>query len=179
MGTDISCCSGEERDTFLQEVISICDMGLLMGAPVCDHLLRRIASACHQQTSPKPKDKALFEQSKHKKQRIDPVLKPETRLPAVDCPSVEFFKLHYMDSAEPVVLKNVIDYWPALGCRKWTIEYIKSVAGKRTVPIEIGARYTDSSWTQKLLTVEEFIDRYILQEKNTGELCIYIFYSMV
>eukprot|EP00064_Thunnus_orientalis_P002480 superscaffoldBa00000184_g2487 len=42
------------------------------------------------------------------------------------------------------------------------IEYLKSVAGCRTVPVEVGSRYTDEEWSQTLLTVNEFIDRYIL-----------------
>ena len=33
--------------------------------------------------------------------------------------------------------------------------------GYRTVPIEIGKRYTDDSWTQTLMTVNNFIKKYI------------------
>lgn len=45
-----------------------------------------------------------------------------------------------------------------------SIEYLRSVAGCRTVPVEVGSRYTDEEWSQTLLTVNEFIDRYILNK---------------
>lgn len=38
------------------------------------------------------------------------------------------------------------------------------MAGCRTVPVEVGSRYTDEEWSQTLLTVDEFIDRYILKK---------------
>lgn len=47
-----------------------------------------------------------------------------------------------------------------------SIEYLRAVAGCRTVPVEVGSRYTDEAWSQTLITVNEFIDRYIV-----GEVC--------
>lgn len=44
-----------------------------------------------------------------------------------------------------------------------SIDYLRSVAGCRTVPIEVGSKYTDEEWSQKLITVNEFIDGYILR----------------
>jgi lysine-specific demethylase 8 len=35
------------------------------------------------------------------------------------------------------------------------------VAGYRTVPIELGRRYTDDSWTQSLMTIGHFVDRHL------------------
>ncbi|KAG7223150.1 hypothetical protein INR49_015758 [Caranx melampygus] len=51
-----------------------------------------------------------------------------------------------------------------------SIEYLRSVAGCRTVPVEVGSRYTDEEWSQTLLTVNEFIDRYILNEGGVNSL---------
>ncbi len=45
-----------------------------------------------------------------------------------------------------------------------SLEYLKEVAGPRTVPVELGSRYTDEEWSQKLMTVAEFIDEYILSQ---------------
>ena len=30
-----------------------------------------------------------------------------------------------------------------------------------TVPVELGSRYTDNNWTQKLMTLNEFIDNHV------------------
>lgn len=49
-----------------------------------------------------------------------------------------------------------------------SIEYLRCVSGCRTVPVEVGSRYTDESWSQTLLTVNEFIDRYILNEVSAS-----------
>ena len=44
-----------------------------------------------------------------------------------------------------------------------------NLAGKRTVPVEIGSKYTDDSWTQNLMTIESFIQKYILLEDNKND----------
>lgn len=53
-----------------------------------------------------------------------------------------------------------------------SIGYLRAVAGCRTVPVEVGSRYTDEAWSQALITVNEFIDRYIV-----GEVCSVCQYS--
>ena len=42
-----------------------------------------------------------------------------------------------------------------------SLSYLKLIAGSRTVPVELGSRYTDEDWSQKLMTLSEFIDRYV------------------
>lgn len=44
------------------------------------------------------------------------------------------------------------------------MDYIRDVAGCRTVPVEVGSRYTDEEWSQTLMTVSEFISKYITGE---------------
>ena len=58
---------------------------------------------------------------------------------------------------KPVVIKNLISDWPAL--EKWDLNYFWEVMAQRTVPIEIGKRYTDSDWGQKLLRFEDFLSK--------------------
>lgn len=43
-----------------------------------------------------------------------------------------------------------------------SLEYLKQIAGPRTVPVELGSRYTDEDWSQKLMTISKFIDSYII-----------------
>ena len=56
-------------------------------------------------------------------------------------------------------------HWPAT--KKWNIDYIESSFGKRTVPIEIGSKYTESDWSQRLMTIGEFINKFIRQKSDT------------
>lgn len=36
----------------------------------------------------------------------------------------------------------------------------------RTVPVEIGSRYTDDDWSQQLMTISEFIKRFVNVSEN-------------
>ncbi|XP_057254010.1 bifunctional peptidase and arginyl-hydroxylase JMJD5 isoform X3 [Pezoporus wallicus] len=69
---------------------------------------------------------------------------------------------------KPVVLEGIMDHWPCM--RKWSVDYFCQVAGCRTVPVELGTRYTDEDWSQKLMTVGDFISQYIVNEKSVGYL---------
>lgn len=82
-------------------------------------------------------------------------------VPRYCCPSVEMFHATFFDLQHPVVITDAIGYWPALTSHKWSLRYLRRIAGSRTVPVEIGSRYTDEDWTQKLMTVNEFIDQYV------------------
>lgn len=46
----------------------------------------------------------------------------------------------------------------------FSVDYFCQVAGCRTVPVELGARYTDEEWSQQLMTVSDFISQYIMDE---------------
>ncbi|GFO23748.1 lysine-specific demethylase 8 [Plakobranchus ocellatus] len=84
-----------------------------------------------------------------------------SKIPRCSCPSVEMFQAMFMDVGHPVVITDAIGYWPALTTRQWNLNYLRSVAGCRTVPVEIGTRYTEESWTQKLMTIGQMIDQYV------------------
>ncbi len=152
----------------LKNAIKSCDMGLLMGAPVMDNVLTKVVFRLqtilhnHLKLNHSSAQKEQDESPK-KKSKVSPVANISL-VNAVDriCnPAIESFKSSFMDTGEPVILEKAIDFWPAFSTRQWSLEYIKSVAGCRTVPVEIGSKYTEDDWSQKLLTVEEFIDRYI------------------
>lgn len=51
--------------------------------------------------------------------------------------------------------------------KKWTdVNYLLTVAGERTVPIELGSHYADENWSQKLMTLKEFIRNYYLDSTD-------------
>ena len=72
--------------------------------------------------------------------------------------------LKIRNDMKPVVIKNLISDWPAL--QKWDLNYFWMVMAQRTVPIEIGKRYTDSDWGQKLLKFEEFLSKLTDQDEE-------------
>ncbi|KAL3379301.1 hypothetical protein AABB24_000153 [Solanum stoloniferum] len=51
-----------------------------------------------------------------------------------------------------------MDHWPAKS--KWNdMNYLRRVAGFRTVPVEVGKNYLCSEWKQELITFSEFLER--------------------
>ncbi|PVV03892.1 hypothetical protein BB560_001621 [Smittium megazygosporum] len=77
-------------------------------------------------------------------------------------PSVlEFAAIINKEDCEPFVIENAMESVPAL--KRWNdVNYLKYAVGKyRLVPIEIGSKYTDESWTQKLLYFGEYLDMVV------------------
>lgn len=113
------------------------------------------------------KSKTLKFPQKPDVDRLIKEMKKEKHVPKIPCPSLETFRRKYLINQAPVIITDAMEGWPALSTRKWTIDYLRQMAGYRTVPVELGSRYTDESWSQKLMTVNDFIDRYI--EMRSGE----------
>ena len=157
-------------------VMKTCDYGLLMGAPVCDNILARLSVAL-QEDFRERHGEGINEPSKKrevdtepisKKIKLDneeiPVIDPGNEVKRCHSPSLEKFTRDILPQNEPCIITGAMDFWPALSSRKWNLDYIKEKAGYRTVPIELGSKYTDDSWSQKLMTVKEFIDMYVSNE---------------
>uniref|UniRef100_A0A8C8YAJ1 Bifunctional peptidase and arginyl-hydroxylase JMJD5 n=1 Tax=Prolemur simus TaxID=1328070 RepID=A0A8C8YAJ1_PROSS len=154
--------------------LRVCDMGLLMGAAILGDILLKVAAILQTHRSGKrPAHSSTQEQPSTKKAKNDhgsiPDLKLERAVPRLRCPSLEHFRKHFLVPQRPVILEGVADHWPCM--KKWSLEYIQEVAGCRTVPVEVGSRYTDEEWSQTLMTVSEFISKYIVNEpKDIGYL---------
>ncbi|CAH1779520.1 unnamed protein product [Owenia fusiformis] len=175
----------ENKLTGLQSAIKTCDMGLLMGAPVLDNILSKIVTCLqmlhsnwsnHDNRDHKVSHtthKADHDQStdvnnelnepklKKPKMGIHVMIDPVKAIPRLECPSLETFRNLYMDKEAPVILERTVTHWPALSNRQWSVNYIKKIAGCRTVPIELGSKYTADEWSQSLMTIADFIDKYI------------------
>ena len=198
------------------EAMKACDMGLLLGAPILDNILTRIATEFQKNVQSRSTndqdmvystvsdDKSVINlkedktdisavvMSKEKRKLSDdslnlqsefnggeqsstvnnstkrrkgfaniPIINKNVELGHAFCPSLEAFLTNYMKKDKPVVLEGVMDHWPAKTNHQWSIKYLKNIAGCRTVPVELGSRYTDDTWTQKLMTIGDFIDNYI------------------
>ncbi|CAI4228660.1 unnamed protein product [Auanema sp. JU1783] len=57
----------------------------------------------------------------------------------------------------PVHIRNLVQSWPAF--TKWNFEYLNDVMGHRLVPIEIGTKYTEDGWSQKIISANEFFGK--------------------
>lgn len=53
-------------------------------------------------------------------------------------------------------IAGCLSHWKALNSWR-NIDYLMRVAGNRTVPIEIGSRYTEEDWSQSLVTFADFL----------------------
>ncbi|PSN73550.1 Clavaminate synthase-like protein [Corynespora cassiicola Philippines] len=85
-------------------------------------------------------------------------------IPRVENPSFSAFqsKLSLPETQTPILIEGAISHWPALSDpnRQWkNPSYLLShtLDGRRLVPIELGRAYTDSNWTQKIMSFGEFM----------------------
>ncbi|XP_066545111.1 lysine-specific demethylase 8 isoform X2 [Amia ocellicauda] len=165
----VCLCRGEPSQDALQEAIKTCDMGLLMGAAIMDNVLQRLVDILQKMVKKRVlENEGPCEVHSAKKVRTEcvcvPEISPTRAVPRVRCPALECFRTNYLIPQKPVILEGVIDHWPAFREHQWSVGYLRTVAGCRTVPVEVGSRYTDEEWSQTLLTISEFIDRYILRQ---------------
>jgi lysine-specific demethylase 8 len=170
----------EAVDSLNTELIKLCDLGLLMCGNLLErqfnNMIRHIRAANEEvedefRSSSSSSSKRLKLDQNDKLLSTDSIMKlaPEYSIKIEDSPSFEHLKENYVDKEIPVIIRNQMNHWPAM--RKWSIDYLIRLAGKRTVPIEIGSKYSDADWSQKLMTIEEFIKRFILNDaaSNAGK----------
>lgn len=70
---------------------------------------------------------------------------------------------------EPMVMRGLVEDWPAVS--KWKdINYLmKSTSGgERLVPCEIGKNYLSEDWKQEIIPFKQFVDRFIVTRKEHG-----------
>ncbi|XP_050173049.1 bifunctional peptidase and arginyl-hydroxylase JMJD5 isoform X1 [Myiozetetes cayanensis] len=150
--------------------VRLCDLGLLLGAAVLDNVLARLVHALQLRLPREmaPRDRPHAQRVRPERPPPPPTVQPEEAIPHLHCPSLEHFRDNYLIPERPVVLDGVMDHWPCM--KKWSVDYFCQVAGCRTVPVELGARYTDEEWSQQLMTVSDFISQYIMDENSVGYL---------
>ncbi|XP_023572018.1 jmjC domain-containing protein 5 isoform X2 [Octodon degus] len=168
-------CQPPREPTAVAAALRVCDMGLLMGAAILGDILIRVVAVlqAHLVSGKRPDCSPGQELPSLKKAKRDHVSAPDMRseraVPRLRCPSLQHFRKYFLLPGRPVVLEGVADHWPCM--KKWSLDYIQEVAGCRTVPVEVGSRYTDEDWSQHLMTVSEFISKYITKEaKDVGYL---------
>eukprot|EP01134_Creolimax_fragrantissima_P008355 CFRG8355T1 len=154
------------------ECVRWCDMGFLMGAPVREACLRQILKIAEQYvllndnsaigTVEFPTIPDIATLTCNQCNRLRPI-------PRVEAPSLEGFLVKYLNSETPVIITGAMEHWPALNERKWSIQSLYHRFGHRSVPVEIGSKYTDEDWTQRIMTLGDFLIQYLnpnVQEKG-------------
>eukprot|EP00878_Enallax_costatus_P033099 GHUV01036486.1.p1 GENE.GHUV01036486.1~~GHUV01036486.1.p1 ORF type:complete len:470 (+),score=171.44 GHUV01036486.1:702-2111(+) len=91
-------------------------------------------------------------------------------VPVELCPSIEQFLMKYMladGGPKPVVIRGAMQHWPAL--TKWQdTGYLSRVAGRRTVPVELGQDYLQEGWGTSLMTFDDFLYKHITPAAGPG-----------
>jgi lysine-specific demethylase 8 len=153
----------------IRDLIRMSDLGLLMGAPVMNDACGRMASklsALHRELVKSDgsidDEEGAIPPKKKKVSVPDSAHLPVIPVPSTKELSLEDFIESHLSSETPIVVSGMMSDWPCMTDRRWSVDYVRMMAGERTVPVEIGSRYTDDGWTQKLMTIGEFIDNYMV-----------------
>ncbi|KRY41107.1 Lysine-specific demethylase 8 [Trichinella spiralis] len=145
----------------LKDALCSCDKGLLLGCPISGNVLARLASLLHCKmidTYPL-EDMLINDKFDQALASVNDVCEHfEHCVPRVACPSLETFQRDFLIPQNPVVIEGALESWQAM--EKWNIAYLMSKCAYRTVPIEIGSKYTNDEWSQKLLTITDFVHEY-------------------
>ncbi|XP_044745723.1 bifunctional peptidase and arginyl-hydroxylase JMJD5-like [Coccinella septempunctata] len=163
----------------LREALQYVDRGLLMGAPfeinselltkVAEMLTTHIRKYFNENIGPLYEEAAVKTDSCNHKFLFENIKACE--VDSLVLPSLEQFNRLYFETQHPVKLQGCIDHWPAK--KKWKdLQYLLQIGGDRTVPVEIGTQYVDENWSQRLMTIREFVEKYYF--KNEGEMTGYI-----
>ncbi|XP_042883072.1 bifunctional peptidase and arginyl-hydroxylase JMJD5-like isoform X2 [Penaeus japonicus] len=141
------------------EIVRACDRGLLMGAPVGDNPLHTVASLLNHHARRSAQESVTDLPSETLPVSQQDEASVHCPLPSERCPPLDRFLLKCMNKGVPLKLLGIADHWPAL--KLWRIPYLREIAGARTVPVEVGARYTDATWSQTLLTLDDYLTRFV------------------
>eukprot|EP00922_Rhytidocystis_sp_ex-Travisia-forbesii_P065717 GHVS01097608.1.p1 GENE.GHVS01097608.1~~GHVS01097608.1.p1 ORF type:complete len:437 (+),score=59.20 GHVS01097608.1:2-1312(+) len=167
----LGCCFSDRHTTshtasdtiqefYLDKAVFVADMGLILGGnetPVSPYLHSLIQHLCSQLSS-RHLTEPVGLQNKQEQVPTPPVQYPVKEIDGEL--SLERFVCDYLSKSQPVVIRGYATNWVAF--KKWSnFSYFRQVMGRRTVPIEIGSSYTEHSWSQKLMTVNKFMDVYI------------------
>jgi len=124
------------------DILKTCDMGLIMSPSLPNNFLAKFATIIHQYKI----GTCDLEINFSKKLKIDlPTIKHENSIERINFPDITTFEIDYFRKSKPVIIENALNHWPALdplSGRRWSLQYLFKTCGFRTVPVEIGSRYT-------------------------------------
>uniref|UniRef100_T1JYC6 JmjC domain-containing protein n=1 Tax=Tetranychus urticae TaxID=32264 RepID=T1JYC6_TETUR len=156
----------------LQLLIKVADLACIMCPPIMNGIASEMASKLHQLIAPcySLKWKTLSDDIKSRQRVLIKPIDSAKKIDSIYCPSLETFQ-QLLQLEKPCIITGAMDHWPAYNPQSnhhWSLEYILSRIGARTVAVEIGAKYTDSEWSQNLMTVDSFIDKHWVDGTGKG-----------
>ncbi|KAI8823953.1 uncharacterized protein EV422DRAFT_518430 [Fimicolochytrium jonesii] len=154
---------GEED---LRRAVKTLDMGLLMaGRPIWEELVMGLVDAITACLDNRAPDGAITSPTASNPITLinPPTIAHPVPIATTPPPLLTFQSRLTSPTPTPLLIKNALTHWPALSTRPWSdFTYLRRIAGMhRTVPVEIGSKYTDEKWTQKLVSFGEFWERWI------------------
>ncbi|KAJ6307305.1 hypothetical protein OIU76_017156 [Salix suchowensis] len=158
------------RNGEFKEALRVLDLGLIMGGVLLKKDLESAVETVTAKSREKesegfekgPKCKFVEEGVAFDKEEVVRVL-PERSLSSKIVVkksglSLEGFLREHFLSGSPVIISDCMAHWPAR--TKWNdMDYLKRVAGDRTVPVEVGKNYLCQEWKQELITFSEFLEK--------------------
>ncbi|XP_014482677.1 PREDICTED: lysine-specific demethylase 8 [Dinoponera quadriceps] len=153
----------KEKKAALRNIISQIDKGILLGAPLSSvpNLLTTIAAKLNSYCGDESSGANLEEIPIDGDKINDAILSGFSEVAHYEEPSMESFYRKVFMPKYPAVLTGCMKHWKALALWK-NPDYLCKIAGSRTVPIEIGSRYTEEDWTQHLVSFSEFLRTHVI-----------------
>lgn len=186
-GMEADGLESEDEDTgrgsrWVQEVVNVLDMAIIMaGAEGRREMIESILQAFQRHVQdqqaekhrPSPKRRKLgFSQHDFDDRFPTCCTMPTGTSPLIEHPipsmsaiPIVKFEQHLQAGKGPLVIRNVLEHWPALRERPWgSPRYLlqRTFGGRRLVPVELGRSYTDEGWRQRILMFGEFMEQYLV-----------------
>jgi hypothetical protein len=155
------------EDDCISSVVHVLDMAMILtGAPLRRQLILSIFDSLSSFLDPEEDNQmpTSFPLTSIKHVQDDSFIRVE-RLDFLE------FQQHLDTKATPIIIKGVMDDWPAVADIKhgWNNpSYLlkATLGGRRLVPVELGKSYTDHGWSQQIMTFAEYIKTHLLQPKQ-------------
>eukprot|EP00191_Tetraselmis_sp_GSL018_P021199 CAMPEP_0177586082 /NCGR_PEP_ID=MMETSP0419_2-20121207/4870_1 /TAXON_ID=582737 /ORGANISM="Tetraselmis sp., Strain GSL018" /LENGTH=338 /DNA_ID=CAMNT_0019075925 /DNA_START=647 /DNA_END=1660 /DNA_ORIENTATION=+ len=169
------------------EALKQIDLGVLMGGPRLHNTMGRLASAAQsaiRTAEPSPPAGGGGGGGCVPAEEARVTLPPGSLAPGPPdrtvlvrhLPSLEDFLVDHMlraPSGRPVVITGAVGAWPA--AELWRdASYLRRTCGQRTVPVEVGRHYLDDAWTQRLMTLSEFVEGHLERRHPEAEAIGYL-----
>lgn len=162
--------SADEGHGCLSKVVQALDMALILtGGPRRSTLIHQILTYLSSTllTGPSP-DPDIPEAFPVRTASDTQVRDTFSRL---ENPSLAAFQSHLNTSLTPLIITGSMTHWPAIvsPTNAWSSPrylYRASLNGTRLVPIELGRSYTDSNWSQKLVTFKRYLLDHLLSSSD-------------
>ena len=132
----VLCLSLIKKDD--NELIRLCDLGLLMSGPLLEKQFNEIIRFLSKTEDGVEEIFDNLKSVKKRKHSTDQDFEKINEIYALTIevsPSMEKFQQNYYLKSVPVIIDKQMSHWPAMS--KWNVEYIRRISGRRTVPIEI------------------------------------------